>query len=173
MNRDDLNKKFRQGLGLCRKGKVAEAAVLFRQIIESGSEEPLHISYYGLLTAAVHGRRREGLRLCERAMHFDQSEPDVVSNLARLYEICGENLKAIKTLRRGLRATPRHPRLLRQINRLSPRKRAPLSMVDRGNTLNKHLAILLARLGGRYGKEEASKGNGRRPARELRPAKQG
>ena len=169
MNHDDLNKKFKQGLGMCRTGKVAEAAALFRQLVQSGSEEPLHVSYCGLLTATVHGRRREGLRLCERAMHFDSSEPDVVSNLARLYEIIGENQKAIKTLRRGLRATPRHPRLLSQINRLSPRKKPPLSMVDRDNALNKHLAILLARLGGGYGKEE---GDTRQPARELRLAKQ-
>jgi len=164
MNRDDLNKKFRQGLGLCRKGKVAEAAVLFRQIIESGSEEPLHISYYGLLTATVQGDRRQGLDLCQRAMETDPSEPDVVSNLARLYELCGETEKAIKTLRRGLRATPRHPRLLGQINRLSPRKKPPLSMVDRDNALNKHMAIMLARLGGNYGKEKAKNRNRRRAA---------
>ena len=49
MNYDDRNQKFRLGLGLCRKGKLTEAAVFFRQLIESGSEEPLHVSYYGLL----------------------------------------------------------------------------------------------------------------------------
>ncbi len=168
MNYDDRNQKFRQGLGMCRKGKLTEAAVFFRQLIESGSEEPLHVSYYGLLTFTVHGQRREGLRLCERAMQFDPSELDVVSNLARLYEMNGENLKAIKTLRRGLRATPGHPRLLKQINRLSPRKKPPLSMVDRDNALNKHMAIMLARLSGDYGKEEASN----RKARELKLAEQ-
>jgi tetratricopeptide (TPR) repeat protein len=170
---DELNKKFKQGLGLCRRGEVAKAALLFRQVVDSGSEEPLHLSYYGLLTATVHGRRRHGLRLCKRAMEFDPSEPDVVSNLARLYELCGEKKKAINTLRRGLRATPRQPRLLGQIERLSPRNKPPLSMVDRDNPLNKHMAIMLARLGGRYGKEEVSSDKRRREVKELRLAKQG
>jgi tetratricopeptide (TPR) repeat protein len=161
LNRDDMNKKFWQGLGLCQTGKIADAAALFQQIIAGGSEEPLHVSYYGLLTATVHGRRREGLRLCKRAMHVDPTEPDVVRNLARLYEICGQNRNAIETLRVGLRAVPGHPRLLSQINRLSPRKAPPLSMLDRDNPLNKHLAILLARFGG-----------SRRPARELELARQ-
>ena len=158
---------------MCRKGQVAKAAVLFRQLIENGSEEPLHVSYHGLLTATVHGNRRQGLHLCQRAMRFDPSESDVVSNLARLYELCGNNVKAIETLRRGLRATPGHPRLLSQINRLSPRKRPPLSIVDRDNVLNKHIAILAARLGGRYGKEKNSTDRERRSAQELKLAKQG
>ncbi len=173
MNYDDLNMKFRQGLGMCRNGQVAQAAPLFRQLIDHGSEEPLHLSYCGLLTATVQGNRREGLDLCQRAMEIDPSEPDVVSNLARLYELCGEKKKAINTLRRGLRATPRQPRLLSQIERLSPRNKPPLSMVDRDNPLNKHMAIMLARLGGRYGKEEVSSDNRRRQVKELRLAKQG
>ena len=173
MNYDELNKKFKQGLGLCRRGEVAKAALLFREVVDTGSEEPLHLSYHGLLTATLQGRRRHGLRLCQRAMEFDPSEPDVVSNLARLYELCGEKKKAINTLRRGLRATPRQPRLLSQIERLSPRNKPPLSMVDRDNPLNKHMAIMLARLGGRYGKEEATSDKRRREVKELRLAKQG
>jgi len=172
MNYDDRDRIFRRGVAMCRKGKVAEAAALFRKLVESGSEEPLHVSYYGLLTATVHGARREGVRLCERAMQFDPSEPDVVLNLVRLYELNGENLKAVKTLRRGLRAKPGHPRLLKQINRLSPRKKPPLSMVDRDNALNKQLAILLARVSGRHGKEEVASGSARRPVRKLALAKQ-
>jgi len=173
MNYDEQDRTFRQGLSMCRKGLVADAAARFHELVASGSQEPLHLSYHGLLTATVHGRRREGLSLCQRAMQFDPSEPDVVSNLARLYELGGEKLKAIKTLRRGLRATPGHPRLLKQIDRLSPRKRPPLSMVARDNALNKQLAILVARLTGRYGKKEASTGGKRRSAGELRLAKQG
>jgi hypothetical protein len=96
-------------------------------------------------------------------MSYDASEPDVAWNLARIHELGGEKTKAIKTLRRGLHATPGNPRLLEYINRLSPRKAPPLSMVDRDHALNKHLGIVLARLSGRYGKEEAALGVQRRP----------
>ncbi|NIM63599.1 MAG: tetratricopeptide repeat protein [Acidobacteria bacterium] len=168
MNYDDLDRMYRQGLGMCRKGMVNEAATIFRKIIASGSQEPQHLSYHGLLSATVNGQKREGLRLCERAMRFDPSSPDVALNLARLYELNGRNLKAVETLRRGLRASPGHPRMLKQINRLSPRKRPPLSMVHRNNPINKQLAIMMARITGRYGKEEDSS---RSPNRQLRPAK--
>ncbi len=154
MNHDDLDRKFKRGLGLCRKGQVVDAAVVFRDLIESGSEEPLHLSYHGLLTATVHGLRREGLQYSQRAMQFGASEPDVASNLARLYELNGQPRKAVETLRRGLRENPGHARLVGQIDRLSPRKKPPLSMVDRNHAINKHLAILAAKISGRYKKQQ-------------------
>lgn len=154
MNYDERDRKFKQGVGMCRKGQMADAAIIFRELIASGSEEPLHLSYHGLTTATVHGQRREGLSFCQRAMQFDSSEPDVVSNLARLYELNGQKQKAVETLRRGLRQRPGHPRLLAYINRLSPRRKPPLSMVDRENPINKQLAILAAKMTGRYKKRK-------------------
>jgi predicted Zn-dependent protease len=163
MNREDLHKKFRKALVLWRHGKLVDAATLLGQVVATGSEEPLHLSYHGLLTATVFGNRKEGLSFCERAMTYDPSEPDVAWNLARIHELGGEKVKAIKTLRRGLRAAPGNPRLLETINRMSPRKTPPLSMVDRNHALNKHLGIVLARLGGRYGKDDAA------PTAQLSP----
>ncbi len=78
----------------------------------------------------------------------------MVSNLARLYELNGQKQKAVETLRRGLRQRPGHPRLLAYINRLSPRRKPPLSMVDRENPINKQLAILAAKMTGRYKKRK-------------------
>ena len=149
MDSSERNRVYRRGVALCRKGMLTDAALLFRELIEGGSEDPLHLSFCGLLTVTVHGRRAEGLELCRRAAQFGADEPDVVLNLARLYEMTGERTKALKLLRRGLRENPKHPRLLDRINRLSPRRTPPLSMVDRNNPINKQLAILLAKLGGR------------------------
>ena len=149
MDRDQQERLFRRGLALCRKGLLSDAAVMFRRLIDGGSEEPLHLSYCGLLTATVHGRRSEGMELCERALQLGAYEPEVILNLARLYESLGSRQKAIKLLRRGLRETPRHPAMMKQIDRLSPRRRPPLSLVERDQFVNKRLAILLARLSGR------------------------
>ena len=149
MNRNQQDRLFRRGLAICRKGRLSEAAVVFRRLVDGGSEEPLHLSYSGLLTATVGGRRPEGLELCERALEFGAYEPEVIVNLARLYESLGSRQNAIKLLRRGLRESPHHhPAMMSQIERLSPRRQPPLSMIDRDHLLNKHLAILLARLSG-------------------------
>jgi tetratricopeptide (TPR) repeat protein len=151
MELEAQDKLFERGMALFRRGALNDAARSFRQRVDGGSVTPLHLSYCGLLAATVHGRKREGRELCERALEFGADEPEVVSNLARLYESNGEHRRAIRVLRRGLRATPEHPALLAQIQRLSPRQEPPLSLVHRNNPVNKLLAIGLARISGRYG----------------------
>jgi Flp pilus assembly protein TadD len=159
MDRHEQERAFRRGLGLCRSGRLSEAARVFRHLVDGGSDEPLHLSYCGLLTATVQGDRAEGLRLCERAIRFGAYEPQVVTNLARIYEAIGARGKAVALLRRGLREHPGHPAMAHAIDRLSPRRRPPLSMLERDNPLNKHLAIALAKATGRYhGKEEEKRG---------------
>jgi predicted Zn-dependent protease len=161
MNRAEREKLFRRGLALCRRGELSDANVVFDELLRSGTEEPLHLSYAGLLTATAGGDRKTGLRLCERAFCFGTDEPDVVMNLTRVYLSVGRRSKAIKALRRGLRKTPKHPAMLTLINELSPRADPPLSMVDRNNAINKSMAILLAKLSGRFGRERAEASSGR------------
>ena len=150
MELEAQDKLFERGMTLFRRGALNDAALIFRQLVDAGSVTPLHMSYCGLLTVTVHGRKREGRELCERALQLGVGEPQVVSNLARLYELNSEDKRAVRVLRRGLRATPEHPALLAQIQRLSPRQQPPLSMLRRDNPVNKLLAILLARITGRY-----------------------
>jgi hypothetical protein len=175
MELEAQEKLFKRGMALFRRGALDDAALIFRQIVSAGSITPLHLSYCGVLTVTVHGRKREGRELCERALEFGVDEPEVVSNLAGLYERNGEKKRAIRVLRRGLRATPKHPTLLAQIQRLSPRQAPPLRMVDRDNPVNKALAIGLARMSGRYdAKEKPSEqaDAGKAALRKLRTARQ-
>lgn len=154
MNLAERERMFSNGMALCRNGRLPDAAGIFRRLVDSGSREPLHLSYCGLLTATVHGLRREGRNMCEEAARLGPDEPETILNLVRLYETTGEVRRAVKALRRGLRARPGHPALLKQIDRLSPRRRPPLSMVARNHFLNRKIAILLAKLGGYYGRGE-------------------
>jgi hypothetical protein len=64
--------------------------------------------------------------------------------------------------------------MLLQINRLSPRRKPPLRFLHRDNAVNRHLAILQAKLSGEYGDQAASRDTGsmRRPVRAgLQPAR--
>ncbi len=150
MELEAQHKAFRRGMTLFRRGALNDAALVLRQLVDAGSIVPLHLSYCGLLAATVHGSKREGRELCERALQFGADEPEAVSNLARLYEFNSEDKRAVQILRRGLRATPEHPALLAQIQRLSPRQQPPLSTVRRDNLINKLLGIVLARVSGRH-----------------------
>lgn len=151
MDRDQQDRMFRQGLALCRKGSLGDAAAIFRRLIDGGSSEPLHLSYCGLLTTLVVGDRKQGLALCERALRYGADEPQVVVNVASVFERIGRPIHAINVLRRGLRARPGHPDMLKQINRLSPRRRPPLSFLDRSNAVNKALSMAVAKLTARGG----------------------
>ena len=68
MEREQEERMFRRGVALSRKGALSDAAVIFRRLVENGTDDPLHLSYCGLLSAIVYGEEQEGLRLCERAM---------------------------------------------------------------------------------------------------------
>jgi len=151
MDQEQRDRLCKQGVALIRSGALSDAALIFRNLVDAGTEDPLPLSYCGLLTAVVHGDNAEGLRFCERALAFGAYEPEVVLNAARVYERVGMQRKAIKLLRSGLREKPRHPGMLARINRLSPRRRPPLSFVKRDQYLNRLLALLLAKLRGGAG----------------------
>ena len=171
MDLETQDKLFRSAMTLFRRGALNDAALRFRQLVEAGSMAPKHLSYCGLLAVTVHGRKREGRELCEKAFSLGPDDPEVVANMARLYELNRENQRAVKVLRRGLRATPEHPTLLAQIQRLSPRRPPPLSMVHRDNLINKLLAIVLARFSGRYDAAARQQAGGKTAPRKLRTAR--
>lgn len=137
MTYEEREKAFRKAVYMCRRGMLPDAARLFRQLVDSGSLEPLHLSYCGLLTATVHGNRRQGVEMCRRSLQYGIHEPQVVLNAARLYEKLGDRRTAVDVLRRGLRATPDASSLVEMIDRLAPRRKPVLG--DRDNPLNKHL----------------------------------
>lgn len=171
MDSEQRDRLFRKGLALSRRGALSEAALVFRSLVDDGTDDPLHLSYCGLLTAIVHGRKAEGLRLCERALQFGSYEPEVIMNAARLYEALGCPLKAVEALRRGLRQKPGHKGMLQQIDKLSPRRQPPLSFVERNHPLNKQLAIGLARLTSSMGGQapaSVTKPPGRRALQSVR-----
>jgi len=135
---------FRQAMASLKGGEIHEAASQLRDLVYSGSTDPRHLTFCGLLMATLEGRMKEGLALCEQALQLGFSDPDVYLNLARLYSLSGQPQRAVITLRKGMRAIrPQHPIIMRELDRLSPRS-APLSTLHRDNVLNKNLGKLCA-----------------------------
>lgn len=158
MDREQQAKIYRRAVGLTRRGDLPDAALLFRQLVDAGSMDPLHLSYCALMTATVHHDRRAGTKMMRKAISLGAQEPQVMLNAARLYETLGERHKAVKILRQGLRETPKHPELLRVINRLAPRRPPAISLLDRDNPLNKTLGKATARIEGKKAASGSRKG---------------
>ena len=135
---------FRQAMASLKGGEIHEAASQLRDLVYSGSTDPRHLSFCGLLTATIEGRMKEGLALCQEALQLGFSDPDVYLNLARLYSLSGRRKRAVSILRKGIHAVEgRHAGIISELDRLSPRS-APLSTLHRDNVLNKNLGKLRA-----------------------------
>lgn len=142
MTSEERTRLFRTALRAYRRRILLQAFDGFRRLVEDGSSDPRHISYYGLLLAITKGKVREGLELCECALEVAFYDPEMYLNLARLHVRTGWKSQAAKVLRNGLRIDPGHPGLLREIRRVSPRAAPPLPFLDREHFVNHHLGKL-------------------------------
>jgi tetratricopeptide (TPR) repeat protein len=137
---------FKRALKLYREGCLHMAAGEFRLLIEDGSTDPRHRSYYGLLMAIVEKQVSQGLRLCEQAVEEAFYDTDMYLNLAVLYFRTGRRGQASEVLLRGLRIDPDDPALLKKISQLNPRSTPTFPFLSRKHLLNKYLGLAKSRL---------------------------
>ena len=140
---------FRRAMELQRHGRGKESAAVFRQIIDSGSRDPKHLSFAGLVVATEEGDVKTGLAWCERALELAFYDPQMYLNLARLHEQTGWKTQAAHVLRKGLRIEPGNKKLLIEINRLNPRDANPVRGLPRSHPVNRYLGKLRAELQGK------------------------
>lgn len=142
MNWQDQKSLFRKAMELIRGGQGKSAAALFRQLIDSGSRDPKHLSYGGLVVATEEGDVKTGLAWCERALELAFYDPQMYINLARLHEQTGWKTQAAQVLRKGLRIEPGNKKLLAEINRVNPRTPNTIRGLPRNHPVNRYLGKL-------------------------------
>ncbi|MCP3982487.1 MAG: hypothetical protein GY716_24565 [bacterium] len=147
---DDTQREhqFQAALDAMRAGRRDRALARLQRLVELGSQDPRHMSFYGFLLASQGKNPKRGQEYCERAVLIGADRPQVYINLSRLYAGSGRRIKAIKVLRDGLRLLPGHKGLSAEIQRLSPRKPPVLSTLDRDHFLNRNLGKVRARVFG-------------------------
>ena len=137
---------FRNALANYRRGHLQAAGIDFVRLVNDGSNEPLHLSYCGLLMAEAQGKLSEGLVLCERALTINFFDPQLHLNLSRAYLLGGDRKRAIGALLRGVRNVPRDVRLREELSRLVPRSRPVFGSLRRSHPVNKYLGLARFRL---------------------------
>lgn len=128
---------FTKAMDLLDRGKRAEAAAIMRRVVESGSRDPKHLSFAGLLIATEEDDVKTGLEWCERALAAAFYDPQMYLNLARLHELTGWKSQAAKILRKGLGIDPANRLLLGEIQRISPRRPTAIPALARNNIVNR------------------------------------
>lgn len=135
----------REAMQAHEDGNHAEAARLFRQLIEDGCRDPKVLSYGGLLVATEQGDVKTGLAWCERAVEMAFYDAQMYINLARLHERTGWKTQAAQVLRKGLRIDPENEKLLVEINRVSPRTPDAIPALPRDHVINKTIGKMRAK----------------------------
>lgn len=149
MDADQRERMFEQALQDYRSGRLAKATKSMGHLVQSGSRDPAHISYYGMLLAFTHGENQESISLCEEAVDKDGRRCSVLYlNLARALAAQGRRREAIAVLERGVILHADDRRLRRELQHLVPRRRPLIPSLGRKHPVNKCYGVARM-LGGR------------------------
>jgi predicted Zn-dependent protease len=132
---------FEQAVSDYRRGSFGAAERTLSRLIESGSRDPAHISYCGLLLALT-GKRDRGVALCEEAVVRNGRRASLLyRNLARALDVAGRKRDAIEALNRGLLIHPEERQLRRELQRLVPRAEPLFPSLGRRHVLNRYAGL--------------------------------
>lgn len=138
MDAEQRERIFEQALQDYRSGKLAMATKSLGYLVQDGSRDPAHISYYGLLLAFTHGRNEESVSLCEEAVEKNGRRSAVLYlNLARALAAHGRRREAIIALERGVLVHEDDRRLRRELQHLVPRRKPLIPSLGRKHPLNR------------------------------------
>jgi tetratricopeptide (TPR) repeat protein len=143
MDASERERLFERALSDYRGGRFVLACSALRRLTEiGGSQDPAHLSYFGLLVALTEKNRQKAVSLCERAIEKDGRRSSLLYvNLSRALTVFGSRREAIDALSRGLLLHPNDRRLRRERQRLVPRARPTFSSLPRHHRINKVLGI--------------------------------
>lgn len=143
---------LRSAKALLANRKLKEAFTVLQQAHIKHPGNPYIASYYGYLQAVVDKRYRSGVETCKSALVLLRKQAVsgrevqygvVYLNLGRAYIAAGKKKDAIETFQQGLKYDGRNSELLKELQALGKRKKPFLPFLERSNTLNKCLGMIL------------------------------
>lgn len=137
---------FERGRTLLARGQEGEAFEHLRTAHQIEPGNARYRSYYGLALALVQRRFDRALELCRSAAKEEFFNPEVYTNLARVYLAFGFRAEGIRYLRRALMLDPCHEPTLDELHRLGVRLPPVLPFLPRNHLLNRWLGLLRRRL---------------------------
>ncbi|MCI0620835.1 MAG: hypothetical protein L0387_04050 [Acidobacteria bacterium] len=142
MNPDLAKEVFSQGLEYLRKNRIPEAANAFRRAFKMDSENPRHLSYYGLILALGEESVQDAINFCRGAIVRAAYEPEFYVNLSKVYTKAGQRKKALEVLVEGMNFDKNNTLLRLEMKRLGMRRRPAIFFLSRDHIVNKSLGRL-------------------------------
>jgi tetratricopeptide (TPR) repeat protein len=131
-----IQETFLRGLAELKENRWQEAGNAFRAAFKASPENPLYLSYYGLIVALAEGSLQDGIVFCKAAIQRAPYEVDPYLNLARIYQKSQQRQKALESLVQGLSYAPGNPALKNEMRRMGMRRKPFFQALSRDNFLN-------------------------------------
>ncbi len=169
-NRLKLIEYLGQVKAYLRAAKQEAAFALLQQSLVYFPNEPVLLSYYGLLLVLVYKRYRIGIETCQRAIEKLKKEgsideemyPVLYYNLGKSFAAAGKRKEALEALKIGLAYDWGNNDIKKELLSMGMRKKTPsIPFLDRSNPLNKYIGIML------YKNDNASDAKKRATARRI------
>ncbi len=134
--------EFRRGLTLLRSDYPGKALGHVRRAAELEQNNPVYLSYLGLLVGRTEKRWRAAEQLCRQALRLRHNQAQFYLNLAEVYGSEGRKEDAVEVLTSGLQYTKRDVRLTRALGKLGLRRAPVLTFLGRKSAVNRRLGKL-------------------------------
>ena len=142
MNPNLAQDVFLQGLDYLHRNRIPEAANAFRRAFKMDSENPRHLSYYGLILALGDENVQDAINFCRGAIVRAAYEPEFYVNLSKVYTKAGQRKKALEALVEGMNFDKSNSLLRMEMKRLGVRRRPAISFLSRDHVVNRSLGLL-------------------------------
>jgi len=143
---DEAAKLLERGLALIKRGYPVEAIECLEQLISSGHKSSACYSWLGVAMARSRWDIDKAEEFCKMAVKKDFYVPQYYLNLAEIYKLRGNKIRAIETLEAGLKVDNENRAILKELYKYGARRRPTLPFLSRGNPINKNLGIFLSKL---------------------------
>lgn len=141
MNARERERLFQEAMYDYRDGLRDLARRSLKRLVDDGSRDPAHISFYGLLLAETEKSAR-AISLCEEAVSKDGRRSSLLYlNLSRALAAVADRKGAIEALSRGLVVHPGDRKLRRELQHLVPRRSPLFPRLGRQHFVNKYAGI--------------------------------
>ena len=142
---DEATKLFDKGLALIKRGYPAEAMECLEQVIRLGHRGSACYSWLGVAMARSKWDMAKAEEFCKMAVKKEFYVPQYYINLAEVYKLRGNKVKAIETLEAGLELDSENKAILKELYKFGARRRPVIPILSRENPINKELGIILSK----------------------------
>lgn len=143
---------FKHGYELFQDARLAEALEPLEQALAYSVGEPRGLymrklrSCYGVVVALVNGQIARGRGLCEEAIVDAPLDPELYTNLGRVYLAANRRDLAMEALTTALSIDPRYRTAVEQAARMGKRRPPVFPFLERSHPLNRVVGRLRHRL---------------------------